>query len=309
MEENAVACVDAHWCVVVGGRGDDVYAHGTVSLLRDGELSAPQVLDKVQGLLGVACVSTEQCYAVGFAGMHQLVVPINNGTAGAPSEVEASVLLDVGCPPASQTCYIVGGDMNESGLVIPVNAGGVGEPQSLSDMSGLSSISCTSGTVCFVSGQDRDQHGSWTTLVNGEPQPAASVPQVFTIYDVDCRGQRCVGTAATDSGGLTQDGEFDPGKAAFITISGGNTTVTPVAGVSELDTVACLDGQLAHCLAAGTSKDMRNAVLVRWPGDTRPTPLPGMAAVQQTGQVACTEQQCVVAGGDATVRTIPASNL
>ena len=170
-QAGAVSCVSSAFCVAVtgiGGEVDGLNGGQDYAELWNGTTWSPMTLPTVTGatsttLVGVSCVTSSFCVAVGHAtGVGVLIEQWNGSTwtVATTSLGQASDLLGVSCTSAT-FCQAVG---NASGLA-PVAAqwnGSTWSAQTLSlpggDTSGdLVATSCTTPTFCMATGSGLDQ--------------------------------------------------------------------------------------------------------------------------------------------------------
>lgn len=223
---NGVACPSATTCDAVGQRdvsGTLFGVHSTVNGSAQGQ-SVPDTAS----LFGVGCASATTCYAVGrnraFVGV---VVPITNGSFGAPQVVAGTTALDgVACANAT-TCYAVG-TYNAQGMVVPITNGTIGAPYGIGAIS-LSGVACPNETrTTAPKGVGSPESGPQGPTPEIHP-PTPPPPPPYTI---------CYAVGKYENHGQV------------VTITNGKFSFTPwVAGTSTLSGVAC--ASFTTCYAVG----------------------------------------------------------
>ena len=299
LEIRDLACATTTSCVAVGlhelpnnGGGE-----GAVVPITDGEAGTAQIVPGISDLFGVGCYTSSNCLAVGGApsGPLSLVVPITNGTPGAPISTSAQ-LNDVACP-TSTTCYAVG-----SG-VLPITNGSIGTVQAVTPPScgggctveswTLNSIVCPTASTCIaggavvgqILGSNRSPITKWL-LPTGPPAPPrlcrttnmveAPVPHRTPAYSERRLERRTL---------IVQIG-------ADGTVLGSNPLPNGV-GTSE---IAC--PTTANCLAGGsaTINGSNEGTIETLAGGTPGTPAV-VADTSSLGALVCpTTDSCLAAG-------------
>ena len=149
---NDVACPTVTNCVAVGSGLVNGTSEAVVVSISNGTPGTPQGVSGLSSLSSVACATDTECYAVGGSS----VVPIGNGTAGAPISSSAT-LNDVAC--ASSSACVAVGQQNVSPFDpagVPISGGVVGTPigYSLSGVGPLSVVVCQDPSSCTAYGQN-----------------------------------------------------------------------------------------------------------------------------------------------------------
>jgi hypothetical protein len=315
-QAGAVSCVTSAFCVAVTGIGGEVDALNggqDFAELWDGTTWSPMTLPTVIGaasttLVGVSCVTTSFCVAVGHVtppgmGAPEVLVEQWNGsvwTVATTSLGVATDLLGVSCTSAT-FCQAVG---DESGLA-PVAAqwnGSTWSAQALDLSSGdttgeLVSTSCSTPTFCMAVGFGFNQASEEAPIAyswNGATWTASSIANgdLFFPYSVSCAGVAfCAATA------------LNPGPVNAVTVWNGSTwslaqnVPTPSAG-GALYGISCFSP--TSCTAVGNSGTSGEALT--WNGQSwtqvsdPPAGAPGSARSLLFGVDCLTNWACVAAG-------------
>jgi hypothetical protein len=281
-QAGAVSCVTSTFCVAVTGLGGAVAALNggdDYAELWNGTTWSPMTLPTVAGaasttLVGVSCVTTSFCVAVGGVtpagmGAPEVLVEQWNGSVWSVASTSLGVatdLLGVSCLSAS-FCQAVG---NEDGLA-PVVAqwnGSTWSAQALNLSGGdtegqLVSTSCTTPAFCMAVGFGVNQLSEESPIAyswNGATWTPSSIANgdLFYPYSVSCAGVAfCAATA------------YNPGPVNAVTVWNGSTwsmaqnVPTPSAGGS-LYGISCFSP--TSCTAVGNSG--ANGEALTWNGQS-----------------------------------------
>lgn len=237
---DAVSCVGGSWCTAVGSTSDDGATWGTLAETWNGTAwSVDGAPDAGFAFLnGVACTSTTDCVAVGYAnGPVSTVIESFDGTAwttvASPDEGYGSILDAVSCPSASR-CVAVGSYDNAESL-IESSSGAAWTITPTPDPSSqvyLSAMTCPSTAFCVAAG-DFYQGSTYDPLV---------VASALSITpDTALAGGASVKVTAAA-------GSFAPGSSVSVAecdpaVSGG--AITPTACGRAKSVKAKADGSVA----------------------------------------------------------------
>ena len=307
----AVSCVTSEFCVAVSGylgysRGGNDYAE-----LWNGTTWSPMTLPSVPGaasttLIGVSCVTTSFCVAVGQAVGPKVLVEQWDGSAWTvvtTSIGEATQLYSVSC--LSVTFCEAVGDTGGGEVGPPIAAQWNGSTWSAQPIAlpgnltsgSLISTSCTTPSFCMAVGyayyQDTDEQPiaySW----NGSTWTSSSMANGELIYadSVSCAGLDFCAVSA-----------YNPGPVNSVIIWNGSTWLpaqnvpTPASGGS-LYGISCFSA--TSCTAVGGSGT--NTEVLTWDGQSwtqvgsPPTGAGGSASAVLFGVDCVTDWSCVAAG-------------
>jgi hypothetical protein len=276
---NGVSCVGASFCMAVGdtsaGEQEDALAeewNGTSWVLASAGGAAQSVSGATQTVLNsVACTSTTNCLAAGFA-LTSTDIPVVeqwNGSVWSllspvmPAGSFAVQLGGIDCPSASE-CIAVGRTyVNENGaaplaeswngttwtqMTIPAASGSAAG-------SFLASISCAGATACAAAGESYDASNDMSTLVESlsgttwslAASPDAAGAETSLLSAVACPPASSACVAA----GQSYTPDEDHLLAMDLSSKGWALTNVPgrvSAAEASLATVAC---STANCVAAG----------------------------------------------------------
>ncbi len=310
-QAGAVSCVTSVFCVAVtgiGGEVDGLSGGQDYAELWDGTTWSPMTLPTVTGatsttLVGISCVTTSFCVAVGHAAGVGVLIEQWNGsiwTVATTSLGEATDLLGVSCT-SETSCQAVG----DASGVAPVAAqwnGSTWSAQTISLSSGdttgeLVSTSCTTPTFCMAVGFGFNQSSDEAPIAyswNGVTWTASSIANgdLFYPYSVSCAGLAfCAATA------------YNPGPVNAVMVWNGSTwslaqnVPTPGSG-GALYGISCFSP--TSCTAVGNSGT--NGEALTWNGQSwtqvsnPPTGATGSASSLLFGVDCLTDWACVAAG-------------
>jgi len=221
-----------------------------------------------------------------------VVVPITNGTAGAPQVVAGtSDLGDVSCISVT-TCVAVGQDPSGvKGVVVPIINGTAGTPQVVAGTHGLGGVACGSATTCEAVGQNITAQGDGVGVVvpitNGIPGTAQTAFGTVTLNDVSCPSSA---TCVALGGNITAQ----PGSGGVVVpiTDGAPGAAQAVAGIYELNGVACTTTSMCEAVGSDGFNNGRAVPIVNGvPGD--PQTFPGPASLADVSCPATTTCQAV----------------
>lgn len=304
MTLQSVSCASTTDCVAVGltveGRGEDFTSNSWVVRISRGTIGAPVKVGSTHSFLtDVACPTAGNCIAVGTT-----VVPIRNGTPGAPITVPGvNRLFGVACWTASD-CVAVGAGRGES-IVVPISDGAPQTPVAVPGVQTLLGVACATATcqaVGMTIPQGQQQYrpaGAVVPISNGKPGTPTTVPEA-SAFD----GIACPSATACLVGGEAGNPE-DPSAVSMPLTDGARGPVTTVNGPQFLHALACKSA--TECLAIGgrgLDGGENNGFFVvpftdRRPGDARLYPegnYGGLACVGTAGclAVGATESRAAV---------------
>ncbi len=227
-------------------------------------LPAAQPVPGTSSLTGVSCPSTTFCVAVGSGAGGPVVVPITDGSPGAPEGIPgygqpgtpADMDLNGVTCTSTVSCMAVGtGEIPDPpsrimgvGVIVPITSGVPGGVQQVSGVGQIGvpdtiifyGVSCSSATLCVAVGWDTYLNGVAVPITDGVAGSEVPTP-AYQLNGVSCRpsgGCRAVGSGPLGGGVLV------PLKNGTIVNGGGGVT-----GVSDLSGVACR--VTSGCLGVG----------------------------------------------------------
>jgi hypothetical protein len=280
----------------------------------------------VDVFLAVACPSSADCVAVGYAGTpntQRALIEQWNGkgwsalTPPLPANTFSSSLDGISCPTRA-TCVAVGDALNnKTGFIEPLVVKGSGT--SWADLANpgldagsgavLERVSCASATACLAVGDNLTGDGAARAeLWNGKqwavlPPLTPSNAEAVALEDVSCStATTCMVVGFYDLGGdeLTLAESWSGGKWAVLTTPGGST--------ATLSSVSCVNS--SSCMAVGDSATAGSAQLAfaaKWNGKDWTALVarsPAGRASPELEGVSCTSATSCIAVGQTTQTTI-----
>lgn len=270
----AVSCPVTQRCFAVGHALVDGTQHSQVASWVGGTWS-PEPGPEPEGakttdLVGVSCVSTSSCWAVGaYFDAENVQIPMAvrwNGTAWSvhtvpsPSGIQAGTLLAVDCASAS-SCTAVGTYVDAEDVQRPLAMSFDGTAWSVATVAlpsgsvgaALSGVSCASATACMAVGVRFDAFGheagfaakregsSWTHV----SPPGLEEEAPHLLLDVSC-----VTAAQCVSVGRLEDPGGDPQNLALDWDgTGWEEMEVPSGETAGLASISCASS--THCMAVG----------------------------------------------------------
>ena len=271
-ELGTVACVSTSdcWAVgdgAIGGTEQTLAEHwnGTTWSIVDTADSSPS---EQNGLSAVTCISSSDCWAVGFAdsgvsGVQQTLAEQWNGvawsivTTGVPSPTQNNYLVDVSCVDSGD-CWAVGTQFDAGGVVghaLSEYWDGSGwsvvatAPSSL--QTNLGGVACPSISTCWAVGSATSGSGGTSQTLTERWNASgywevASDGGIFSYGDAQFYGSMggkplnapIVGIAATPDGNgywevASDGGIFNFGDATFYGSMGGRSLNKPIVGMAS----------------------------------------------------------------------------
>jgi len=251
----SVSCTTSTECYAVGlaPTSDD---EGVLVAIRNGQPTSETPEPAFIGLYGIDCTTSSTCYAVGYDNDDDAdaVTTITNGQAGPVNEVEPGQdvgewLNAISCPTSTQ-CFAVG-FVNYYPSIVPITNGVPGTPVTISDGGNawyVNGIDCSSAKYCVAVGENDNEQGIETTLVNGEIGTTQVVPNTENLYGVGCDSEdNCVLTGAS----VPSASGFSVGTVTGL-VNGTLEHTRTVAGTNGFGQIVC--GQdLDSCVSVGAA--------------------------------------------------------
>lgn len=155
-------------------------------------------------------------------------------------------LYGISCPTAN-SCEAVGATaLDGQGIVVTVTNGSPGTPHTVSGTKAVRSISCATPTTCEAVGAGQG-HGVVLTVSGGIPGSPEPVGDMSTFQAISC-----FTASACQAGGRA---------GALGAVTSGPPAVSPVAGTTSINGLACPDSTTCEGVAS-TSNGKLNDVLV-----------------------------------------------
>ena len=242
----SVACATASQCYAVG-LGPLNSDEAVLVSLTDGYPAVTTPLPAFIGLYGIACPTAATCYAMGYDNANDAdsVTTIVNGQAAPPAEVPDSVewLNAISCPTTTQ-CYAAG-LVAYNPSIVPISAGIPGSPVTVPDAWYLNGIDCPSVGNCVVVGENSDEQGIVSTLVDGQAGTTQVVTGTWYLYGVGCDAEACLLAGAGTPG---PDG-YNAGAVSTYA-DGSAATPARLPGANGFGQVLCAGAALS-CVSVG----------------------------------------------------------
>lgn len=265
-----LSCVSASACTAVG-EFSDLHQHGINQTLvetwngrRWAVVPSPDSGTGDNALLGVSCISTSSCAAVGFhingGFVAQTLVETWNGTnwsiVSSPNSGTSSNYLEgVSCPMAG-SCTAVGDSFNSTGIDRTLTESWNGttwsivpSPNKGSADDSLRSVSCTSATSCMAvggftrSGVSRTLIEAWngtSWLIVRSPNRAAGDNSLISVSCAGASSCTAAGRSTTSSGvSQTLIESWNGGNWSIIASPNSGMSDNSLAGASCISTSSC----------------------------------------------------------------------
>ncbi|HWD94966.1 MAG TPA: alkaline phosphatase family protein [Acidimicrobiales bacterium] len=251
----SVSCVTSTQCYAVGlaPSNDD---EGVLVSIRNGQPTTETPEPTFLGLYGIDCTTASVCYAVGFdtSDDADAVTTITNGEAGPVNEVEPGQgvgewLNAISCPTSTQ-CFAVG-LVNYYPSIVPITNGVPGTPVTISDGGDawyVNGIDCASVNYCVAVGENNNEQGIVSTLVNGAMGTTQVVSGTENLYGAACdtKGD-CILTGAS----VPASNGYSVGTVTDM-VNGTLQNTRTVAGTNGFGQIVCSQ-DLDSCVSAGAA--------------------------------------------------------
>jgi phosphatidylinositol-3-phosphatase len=166
-----ISCPAATTCEAVGYDTADIA--DAVTTITNGVAAAPApVTGGGEWLNAISCPTATDCYAAGLVNYIPSIVPIVNGTPGAPVTVPGAWYVNgIDCTSAGN-CVVVGENSTQEGIVSTLAGGKAGTTQNVAGTEYLYGVGCTQGAGCVLAGASQVgatgySHGVLAQDVNG----------------------------------------------------------------------------------------------------------------------------------------------
>jgi hypothetical protein len=266
------------------------------------------------GLLGIACVSATECWAVGSLGGTQGVIERLEGNewSVAANADHSTILTDVSCA-SSNDCWAVGGGMSSGSLVSVFDhfTGQAWTPSatSLPSQAELLGITCLSNGSCWAVGSLGDQPvvasyaGARWAVAESPSIPSGGAGELNDVWCVTSSNCWAVGKTGFQGAALIE--HYDGSTWTLATSPSLNVTVGTSMGAGELMSIDCLtanDCWSVGDLAAFGGTSPAQFLVEHWDGNAwavAPTTTPsGLGEYAALNGVSCAPgDDCWAAGG------------